>query len=98
MKRYQVVVTSVAREDLRRLRAWIAADDPVAARRFVAALAEQIGHLESLPLRGAVIPEAELLGVSLRHLVFGDYRTVYRVEDDRVVVLRVLHGARLLRL
>lgn len=98
MKRFEVVVTSAARRDLRQLREWIAADNPAAAKRFVAALGEQIQRLETLPLRGAVIPESELLGVEFRHLLHGDYRTIYRVEDARVIVLRVVHGARLLRL
>mgnify|MGYP002642337105 CR=1 FL=1 len=98
MTRYAVVVTDNARRDLLDIRAWIAADDPAAARRFVQALREQIDHLETLPLRGARIPEADLLGVDIRHRIHGDYRTIYRVEGSRVLVLRVLHGARLLRL
>jgi len=96
--RYDVWVTDTARRDLLDIRAWIAADDPVAATRFVGALRDQIEQLETLPLRGPRIPEADLLGVDLRHLLHGDYRTIYRVEGERVLVLRVLHGARLLRL
>jgi toxin ParE1/3/4 len=98
VRRFEVVITTAARGDLRSLRDWIAADDPPAARRFVAALGEQIARLESLPLRGPVIPEAALLGSDLRHLVYRDYRTIYRVEGERVIILRVIHGARLLRL
>ena len=98
MKRFEVIVTTAARRDLRVLRDWIAADNPAAARRFVAALGEQIERLESLPLRGPVIPEVALLGSELRHLVYRDYRTIYRVEGERVIILRVIHGARLLKL
>ena len=98
MKTFEVVITETARRDLQLVRQWIAADDADAARRFLAALREQIETLETLPRRGPVIPEAELLRVELRHLLHGDYRTIYRVEGARVLVLRVIHGARLLRL
>lgn len=28
-------------------------------------------------------------------MIFGNYRVLYRIEDDRVLFLRVIHAARL---
>jgi toxin ParE1/3/4 len=50
--------------------------------------------LRSLPHRCEVIPEAEELGLEHRHLIYGNYRMIYRVEGKRVRVLRVIHAAR----
>ncbi|WP_348625603.1 type II toxin-antitoxin system RelE/ParE family toxin [Mesorhizobium sp. L2C084A000] len=30
----------------------------------------------------------------IRHLVVGDYLTLYRVDDDAIEIIRVLHGKR----
>jgi plasmid stabilization system protein ParE len=49
-----------------------------------------------MPLRHEVIPEAREIGVEYRHTLSGPYRTIYRVEKERVIVVRVIHGARLL--
>jgi plasmid stabilization system protein ParE len=51
-----------------------------------------------MPLANAVIPEAAELGVDYREKLFGNYRIIYRVSGDAVIVLRVIHGARLLDL
>jgi plasmid stabilization system protein ParE len=52
---------------------------------------KQIGqHPES----GSIAPEYE--DVAIRELFEGAYRIIYRIESTRVVVLSVIHGARLL--
>lgn len=45
-----------------------------------------------------MIPEAKDIDEPLRHLIYGDYRTLFRVKDFKVDILRVIHGARLLDL
>ena len=74
----------------------IAQDKPEAAAAFVIRLEEQIGTLERFPERCPLIPENELLGAAYRHLVYGNYRTIFKIVGSRVIILRVLHGARLL--
>ncbi len=51
-----------------------------------------------MPKRHEVIPEARELGVEYRHALIGKYRTIYRIEGQRVLIIRVIHGARLLDL
>ena len=43
-----------------------------------------------------MIPEADDIGVEYRHLIWGHYRTVFRIEGSSVYVVRVVHGAQLL--
>jgi plasmid stabilization system protein ParE len=47
-------------------------------------------------LRYEVVPEADAIDRPWRHLGFGAYRIIYRVDGNRVRILRVIHGARLL--
>jgi plasmid stabilization system protein ParE len=95
-RRYRVDTSASAERDILAIRDYIAADDPAAARKWASAIVRQIHSPRSLPLRGHVIPEAARLGVAYRHLIFGRYRTIYRIDGDRVFVVRVVHGAQLL--
>ena len=52
--------------------------------------------LSQLPKRCPVIPEADDIGVEYRHLIWGSYRTIFRIEGSTVWVVRVVHGAQLL--
>jgi plasmid stabilization system protein ParE len=78
------------------IRDWIARDKPRAADKWARTIERKVRLLRSMPQRHEVIPEALELGVEYRHILFGNYRTIYRIEDDRVIVLRVIHAARLL--
>jgi toxin ParE1/3/4 len=94
-RRFSVELAATAEADVRGIRDHISRDNPTAARKWVAAIARQIALLESFPRRGAVIPEARFLRTPYRHLLYGTYRMIYRIEGERVLVIRVLHGARL---
>jgi len=86
----------MAETDAEAIWTFIAKDNPDAADRFTQELARQLATLERLPEPCALIPENELMGTAYRHLVYGDYRTIFRVSARHVVVLRIVHGARLL--
>jgi plasmid stabilization system protein ParE len=47
-------------------------------------------------LRCPVIPESQDLGREYRHLVSGHYRTLFKIAGEKVIIMRVIHGARLL--
>lgn len=94
--KYRVRLTRTAERDIERAWSFIAHDSPANAESFVSRLEEQIETLENFPNRCPPIPENELLGTHYRHLIFGNYRTIFRVDKKTVYVLRMIHGARLL--
>lgn len=65
---------------------------PDGAARVLARALDVAGSLASLPDRGRVVPEVG--DVTLRELFVYRYRLLYRVRDDRVVIVAFLHGAR----
>ena len=95
-KKYRVDITATAEADTAALWDYIAQDNPDAATAFILRLEEQISSLERYPERCPLIPENELLGTAYRHLLFGNYRTIFKIVGARVIILRVVHGARLL--
>ncbi len=93
---FQVEITPAAEVDVAEIWDTIAQDNPGNATAFVLALEEQVASLERYPERCARIPENEVLGTSYRHLIHSSYRTIFRITGSTVVILRVVHGARLL--
>ena len=94
--KFVVEISRTAEADAEAIWTFIAKDNPDAADRFVLELGKQVATLERFPERCALIPENDLMGTVYRHLVYGDYRTVFRVAGRRVIVLRIVHGARLM--
>jgi len=96
MPKYQVDITRIAESDIKEIHSTIARDNPLAAAKWFEEVERQIHSLENFPLRCPVIPEAQELGNQYRHLIYGYYRTIFRIEGKGVIILRVIHGARLL--
>ncbi|MGH8605051.1 MAG: type II toxin-antitoxin system RelE/ParE family toxin [Gammaproteobacteria bacterium] len=95
-KTFRVEITATAEADVAEIWAYIAHDNSEAASAFILRLEEKIGTLENFPERRPRVPESRLLGTRYRHLLFGHYRAIFKIAGDRVIVMRVLHGARLL--
>ena len=94
--RYRVRITPAAQRDVNRIHDYIAENAPRTADAWIGELDRQIQTLERFPTRCAVIPEATELGREYRHLIYGRYRTILRVDGRVVWIVRVVHGAQLL--
>jgi toxin ParE1/3/4 len=79
--------------DLDAIYAYIAQDDPAAARRWVSRLRERARKATTAPLVGRVVPEAQEPDV--REVFLRSYRLVYRVVGNELHVLTVFEGHRL---
>ena len=90
----RVKLSRNAQRDLVDIGDYIAADDPPAARRFVARL-RRIRSAAVHPRAGRVVPE--LGRDDVRELIEGNYRIAYVVREREIVVLTVFEGHRLLR-
>lgn len=94
--KFQVKIARQAETDLAEIWTYIAGDSLDNANQFILKLEKRMKTLESSPRRCPLISENELLGTQYRHLVVKKYRTVFRISDDTVCILRIIHGARLL--
>ena len=95
-RRYRVEVTESAERDAFRIFEYIGEDSPSRAARWYGEIERQMSTLARSPRRCPVIPESAEIGVEYRYLIFGSYRTVFRIEGDTVWVVRIIHGAQLL--
>jgi plasmid stabilization system protein ParE len=77
---------------LRAIHDYIAADSPRSATRLVDRITRKTDSLGRFPLSGHSVPEYEV--ESVRQVLEGNYRIIYRVTPNRVEVIAVIHGAR----
>ena len=84
--------TEPALSDLESIRDYIKKDSEYYANRFVERIIEAVESLEKFPEMGRRVPEAE--EENIRELLFHNYRIIYRVETDSILILTVIHGAR----
>lgn len=89
----RVLWTEQALTCLTEIEAYVAEDDPVAAVRLTDRLIERAKILSDHPMAGRRVPE--LPKSSLRELVEGNYRIVYRIQKEAVEILTVFEGHRL---
>lgn len=85
----RVVWTELAFAQLDEAMAFIAADSPQTANRWLDMILDAAGQLSEFPDSGRVVPEAER--EDIRELVFPPYRLVYLRDPDAVYVTMVLH-------
>lgn len=88
----RVIWTASSRENLRHIVEYIAADSPVYARSFGLRLRRSVSRLGQFPESGRRVPEDR--SEMYREVIVGNYRVVYRITNDSVVIVTVLHGAR----
>ena len=92
----RVIWAPQAIEDVQAVRAFVARDSAHYGDLVVERILAAVVRLESHPLSGRVVPE--VADESLREVIQGNYRIVYRLKRDVVEIVTVFHGARLLRL
>lgn len=86
-----IIRTARADEDMIEIWLFVARDSPAAADRLLDAIESRFRQLAEHPLSG---PARGDIAPGLRHLVTGRYLTLYRVQDDAIEIVRVLHGRR----
>jgi addiction module RelE/StbE family toxin len=87
--------TERAANDLLAIGEYIAAENPVAARKWVEKLRQRATKASKSPRMGRVVPE--LARDDVREVFLRTYRIIYRIVDGGVVVLTVFEGHRRLK-
>lgn len=90
----RIVWSCQSRDDLREIRKFIARDSPIAAANFIRKLRTSVERLRVHPESGQVV--RELGDTAVREILYGQYRIIYQCGPNRVEILAVFHGARLL--
>jgi toxin ParE1/3/4 len=88
----RVVLSEQAKADLRDIGLFIARDNKNRARSFVRELQAKAQDIGDIPRAFPLIPRYE--HYSIRRRPYGDCLILYRIADDQVCIVHILHGAR----
>lgn len=91
----KVIWTEFAVEDLRSIHTYISQDSKVYADRFIEKIINRVEQLETHPQSGRIVPEFQI--ETLRELIEGNYRIIYKINSDSIGVIRVHHSGRQLK-
>jgi plasmid stabilization system protein ParE len=91
-RRIKLVWSTKAKEDLKHIHDYIAANDRRAAKKHIVKLKQWVRLLPEQPEMGRKVPELDQ--PDIRERIFGaNYRIVYRRQPTRIEILAVWHAA-----
>ena len=91
---YKVNWSPEAIEDLQSIADYIAKDSRIYAQSVVAKVFDVSRTLASYPLIGRIVPEIGL--AEIREQFVYSYRLIYQIEDNKILIVAVIHGKRLI--
>jgi plasmid stabilization system protein ParE len=80
-----------AEGDLEAIAGFISRQSPLFAGLFVERIVAAAEHLERHPSMARIVPE--LRHHQYREVIFQNYRIVYRIIDNNIVIVGVIHAA-----
>ncbi len=94
-KKYHVVWSNIAENDLKNIIEYIADDSPTNALKIFKSIKQKASSLNPFPQRGRIVPELQDQGIlQYRELVISPWRILYRISEKNVFVLSVLDSRR----
>jgi toxin ParE1/3/4 len=83
--------SAAAEDDLLAIYHFIAMRDSKAAERVLDKMDEKARLLTIMPNLGQARDD---IRKGLRHIVVGNYLILYKIEKDRILIVRIIHGRR----
>ncbi len=90
----KIVWTELAVEKLEEFADYIALDKPMAALNWAELIQSSANKLKKFPQLGRQVPEINR--ADIRELIEGNYRIIYRLEENLITILTIRHTRQLL--
>ena len=91
----KLIWTEIALDDLKLIHEYISTDSKRYADRFIEKLINRVDQLYNFPKSGRIVPEFN--SESIRELIEGNYRIIYKISVTQIAIVRVHHAARQLK-
>ena len=88
----QISWTKKSLKDLRVVNNYISLDSVFYATRFISKIIQRVDQLVEFPESGRIVPEKKQ--AEIRELIEGNYRIFYRLQKDKITILRIHNSAR----
>jgi plasmid stabilization system protein ParE len=94
-KKYKVIWSHVAENDLLNMTEYIASDSRSRASGILKKIKEKASHLYFSPERVRIVPELREYGLlQYREIIIAPWRIIYRIGEKEVYVLSVIDSRR----
>ena len=92
---YKVILTSSAKTDLKDIKTYISTvlNNPNSAKTIVKGITNQLHVLEHFPEMGTLLMFENSINC-YRYLIHRNYISFYHIENDSVIVDRIMYGRR----
>lgn len=87
-----IIWTITARNDLKNIFDYISKDSAYYARTFIKKIKYETKKIKSNPNIGRFVPEYNQK--DLRELIFQNYRIIYKLESNKIIIVTIFHAAR----
>jgi addiction module RelE/StbE family toxin len=95
IKKYEVIWSNVAENDLKKIIEYTADDNPSIALKIFKNIKRRAASLHTNPERCCIVPELGDQGIlQYRELIISPWRILYRISENKVYVLSVLDSRR----
>lgn len=91
----KIVWSKTSEDDLNNIRHYISSDSEHYANVFTAKIISAAEKIIDFPKIGRVVPEFK--NKNIREIFVKSYRIIYRIENENIFIVTVIHGARLLK-
>ncbi len=88
--------TKQALNDVESIAEYISKDSPYYAKIFSQKIFKSVERLEIFPKSGRIVPEMK--NKTIREIIIGNYRIIYKINTDKIEIITVYHSARLLNI
>jgi plasmid stabilization system protein ParE len=96
-RKSSITFADSAVKDLEEIQTWYADQQaPDVGRRLIKEIFTRIERLTDFPESGRIVPEFEI--ANLREIIYPPFRIVYRLDRNRVRMVRVWRSERLLKM
>jgi toxin ParE1/3/4 len=99
MPRKRIITFAVsAFDDLDAIHAWYKDQQqvPEVGNRLIKEIISQVERLANFPESGRIVPEFNI--ENLREIIFAPFRIVYRLDGNKIKIVRVWRSERLLKM
>ena len=95
IKKYEVIWSNVAENDLKKIIEYIADDNPSIALKIFKNIKQREASLHTNPERCRIVPELRDQGIlQYRELIISPWRILYRISENKVYILSVFDSRR----
>ena len=92
--KYTVRLLRIAEDDLNGIVTYIAAENRAAAEMIAIKIEKNLTRLSLYPYLGKNPKDEELNGLGYRFLVVENYLIFYTIDEQTILIHRIIHGAR----